>query len=625
MRRALCLVVWGLLTLLTIPTPATCAEPAKLAILPFQVNSSEDLGYLQKGLSDMLASRVVQEGGIKVLDRSAIQALQSEYASGLDPVKAAALGKKLGADFLVFGSINKLGSHVSLDGEVVDVGKGTSGGRLSAEAPNLDGVIPQIGRLAQEIRRVALGQQVSSRSQSAAAAPAPLAAGLPQQQIVPAAPGAAYPIPPGGYPVPPGGFTGRVDDLFTKTEDLGGVQTPDQQSLNPAFIMAYQADKVRRGFVKSPELRLSDIQAVDVGDTDGDGSPDTVIADEDRIYIYKNVLEDTTQRVIVNPVAARAKVLSLDVADLNRNGVAEIYITALVENGEKLVSQVVEYRNGKYEVIAKELPYFLRVTRSIQEGPVLFAQEKRSRLLADRTSDSMFNPFGNPFRMKWEGGKLVKGQELPLKDSVCVLGLTTLDVDRDGVDEYLAFDRRDYLKLFNANGGVVWVSSEPYGRTANFFMKDFARTLSPTIEAPDAKVWLPAKIVTVDLDGDGFEEVILCYNYEPFKLLSQTRFFTKSVIFSLSWDGTDFAENWRTREMKGYVSDYHVKDVDKDGKPELLVGLLYKRGTMDYLTSTASLIAFQLNVEKAKGPREKAKKEEGAEKAKTADAGRRQM
>lgn len=592
----------------------------RLAILPFQVHSSEDLTYLQKGIQDMLCTRIAQQGGVEVLDRGKVAALEKEYASGMDVTKAASIGAKLGVDFVVFGSVSKLGSHVSLDGQIVDVKTGLWKATVAAEAPNLDGVIPQVGRLAQEIRTAVLGKAAPVvRGPQAPQPQSTPPVGLPQQQLVAPAPGVTYPVPPGGYPVPPGGFTGgKAEELFSRSDDEEALS--QGRSINPAFIMAYQADKMRRGYVKTPELNLSDIQAIDVADVDGDGSNEVVIADEDKIYIYKDIFGDPTKKVTFQPVPKHAKILSLDAADINRNGVAEIYVTAIVEKGEKIASAVVEYKNGKYDLIEKDLPYFFRVVRSIQEGQVLFGQQIRPRYMADRARDMMFNPFMDPVKLQWEGGKLVQKEELKLKDSVCVLGLTAVDVDKDGTDEYLAFDQRDYLKLFNNRGGLVWVSSDPYGRTANFFLKDFKQEFPSTVDPPDPRVWLPPRIVTVDLDSDGIEEVVLCHNYEPLRILAQTRFFTKSAVFSLSWDGVDFMENWRTREMKGYVADYQVKDVDGDGKPELLVGLVYKRGTMDYLKTSAALIAFELNVEKAKGQADRAikmpapppKKEDGS-------------
>ncbi|MGQ9859842.1 MAG: FG-GAP-like repeat-containing protein [Thermodesulfobacteriota bacterium] len=610
-RKTLPGLLLGLFFTVTVFALEAQASSVRVAILPFQVHSGEDLSYLQKGIQDMLYTRVSQQGGVQVLDRGQMANLERELASSVDVSKAAAIGSKLGADFVVFGSISKLGAHVSLDGQVVDVRERSSKASLSAEAPNLDGVIPQVNRLAQEIRAAVLGQPVSSVRGAQPQAQAPPAAsfpsaGLPQQQLVAPAPGVTYPVPPGGYPVPPGGFTGgKMEELFSRSDEDEAMVKAGGGGINPAFIMAYQADKMRRGYVKTPELSLSDIQSLDVGDVDGDGANEVVIADEDRIHIYKEIFTDPTKKVTLNPVPREVKILSMDVADVNRNGVAEIYVTAIREKGETITSAVVEYRGGKYEVIAKEVPYLFRVIRSTQEGQVLLGQQNRPRYMADRARDMMFNPFLSPVKLRWEGGKLVAGEEITLKDPVCVLGLTAVDVDRDGTDEYLGFDQRDYLKLFNARGGLVWVSSDPYGRTANFFLKDFKQEFPTTVDPPDPRVWLPPRIVTVDLDEDGLEEIVVCHNYEPLRILANSRFFTKSAVFSLSWDGVDFMENWRTREMKGYVSDYQVKDVDGDGNPELVVGLVYKRGTMDYLRTNAALIAFQLNVDKAKGKVEK--------------------
>jgi TolB-like protein len=585
--------------------PWAAADTPTVAILPFEVHSSEDLGYLQRGITQMLSSRVAR-GGVKVVDSAAISSLGEGAAAGLDAAQAAALGAKLKADFVVFGSITKLGKHISLDGAVVDVAQAASRSRLFAEAPDMDGVIPQMGRLAEEIRRSLTGasappaQTASSQAarpvQQQAVPPGAGQSALPQQQIVAGAAAPVYQPPPGGYPVPPGGFTGREQgDLFT------GAEAPQQigageGSLNPGFIMSYQADKARRGYVKTPELQVKEIQAISVGDTDGDGLPETVVADPDRIYIYENVLVDPSQRTIITPSATLAKVLSLDVADVNGNGVAEIYVTAVQANHEIVSSQVLEYQQGTYRSLAEDIPYFLRVTRSMREGLVLVGQEKRRRYLLDRINDPLISPFLEPFRLHWQDGKLVKGDKLPLDANVSVLGLTMVDVDHDGVDEYLTFDTSDYLKLFNARGGMVWVSQEPYGRTANYFLKDLGRQIGPNEDAPEMRVWLPPRIVTVDLDNDGSEEVILCHNYEPIRLLSQSRLFTKSAVFSLSWDGVDFMENWRTREMKGYVADYQVRDVDGNGQPELLVGLIYKRGTKDFIRTDSTLISFDLRL-----------------------------
>jgi hypothetical protein len=34
------------------------------------------------------------------------------------------------------------------------------------------------------------------------------------------------------------------------------------------------------------------------------------------------------------------------------------------------------------------------------------------------------------------------------------------------------------------------------------------------------------------------------------------------------------AENWRTKEIPGYIADYQVKDFDNDGEVELVVAMV---------------------------------------------------
>ena len=45
----------------------------KVAILPFVINSQENLDYLREGIYDILASRITVEGRIEVIDRSMVE------------------------------------------------------------------------------------------------------------------------------------------------------------------------------------------------------------------------------------------------------------------------------------------------------------------------------------------------------------------------------------------------------------------------------------------------------------------------------------------------------------------------------------------------------------------------
>jgi hypothetical protein len=42
-------------------------------------------------------------------------------------------------------------------------------------------------------------------------------------------------------------------------------------------------------------------------------------------------------------------------------------------------------------------------------------------------------------------------------------------------------------------------------------------------------------------------------------------------MLCLSWDGVSLAQNWSSQILEGYIPDFLVTDIDKDGKLELLV------------------------------------------------------
>ena len=39
------------------------------------------------------------------------------------------------------------------------------------------------------------------------------------------------------------------------------------------------------------------------------------------------------------------------------------------------------------------------------------------------------------------------------------------------------------------------------------------------------------------------------------------------------WEEDDLMASWKTREIKGYIADYQVKDVENDGNDELVVAV----------------------------------------------------
>jgi TolB-like protein len=114
------------------PAPApedTTATVRTVAVLDFD-NDSGDSRYdaMGKGISAMMISDLVGVPTIQVVERAHMQDLLAEMklqqTSYFDPSTAQRVGKMLGAEYVVVGSIVAMDPQVAIDTRVVQVGTG---------------------------------------------------------------------------------------------------------------------------------------------------------------------------------------------------------------------------------------------------------------------------------------------------------------------------------------------------------------------------------------------------------------------------------------------------------------------------------------------------------------------
>jgi TolB-like protein len=129
-----------------------------LAVLDFKDNSpfpSADLKPMEQGLANMMITTFTQIGGIRVIERSQMQALFQEMALGqsgmLDEQTAQQVGKLSGAQFLVLGSFMKgMKDDIRIDVRIV---KTETGVTLKAEESSgkLKDILKLVSRLEEKI------------------------------------------------------------------------------------------------------------------------------------------------------------------------------------------------------------------------------------------------------------------------------------------------------------------------------------------------------------------------------------------------------------------------------------------------------------------------------------------
>ena len=98
------------------------ADGVKVCVLPFTVNSQEKIDYLSRALPDMVATRLEKPGEIIAVPKPVVaKALVQLGWKGFTEQGARAIGRAVGADFVVGGTLTKIGKAASIDAAIIDM------------------------------------------------------------------------------------------------------------------------------------------------------------------------------------------------------------------------------------------------------------------------------------------------------------------------------------------------------------------------------------------------------------------------------------------------------------------------------------------------------------------------
>jgi TolB-like protein len=570
------LIALGILLLTAAFSTPEAQQQKKIAILPFSVNSSENISYIRDGIWDMLISRVTVGGKTDVLSKSSVlEAMDKNQKKDLSEADASAIGKRLKADYVVWGSITKIGDSLSLDGKLLDVASSQSPVTLFEQTRGMNEVIPKINDFSQRIRSHVTGEALVATSAPASTAPSPAAAAT-----AGAAAGAGAATATG---------TSQETDIVT---GMRKGKTTYTGIINPDFITTPESPG-KKGFWMSPKYG-TEFKGLDIGDVNGDGLNEVVVIDNNNVYIYQRK-ENEFKLLKKITGGTYDKYLGVDIADVNGNGIPEIFVTSI--NRMTIDSFVLEYRNGNYEVIAKGLNYMMRAINTTGTP----------RLLGQVLSNDQQNVFINAIHtIAWENGKYVLSEKLQIPQGLSVYGVTMDAVDGTGIERVITFDTNDYLRIYEKTNKLLihlqtvmgspellWRSDEVYGGSNSTFTPAFAAGTRSMADAPDS-IYMNLRILTYDLNKDGKKEVIVVKNLSAMgRVLKNMPLFTSSEVYNLEWDGIGLAEVWRTKKISGYVADYQIRDIDNDGQDEIVMALVLSVGPT--IKTNSCLVAYKLN------------------------------
>ena len=129
-----------------------------VTILPFSLHSAENIDYVKQGIEEMLTSRISVSDRITVTNKDAVLKELKKYKIkdiSIDDVYN--FGKKMNSDYVIWGSITKIGNSISINGKLVDIVNNKSDIGVFTQSQNLDDVIPKINDFANNIIQNILG------------------------------------------------------------------------------------------------------------------------------------------------------------------------------------------------------------------------------------------------------------------------------------------------------------------------------------------------------------------------------------------------------------------------------------------------------------------------------------
>jgi hypothetical protein len=486
---------------------------------------------------------------VTVIDRAKVE----ELSAGRVWPEPADVAKSLAADLVLVGSITTLGTGVSIDARLFRAAIGATESFFAA-AVDQNGVIGAVDKLAADITAniaaegepgPTAGTAPVSPELSPATDPAAEQALHPDRLFLPV----PVPVPvPAPAPAP--------------------APAPTPAPVAPAIAAPPPAGSALPA-TRSQLLDL-EVQVMDVGDVFGEGRDQIILAEKQRITVFRQEGERLVPAGEAPAAPRHVRIIALNLADLNGNGRDEIYISAVADNSP--LSYAVEWDGRNFVKLFDKQRHYLRPLLLPGRGWVLYGQEgglegpvKPGIYKADAFS-----------------GALLPSERLAVPESVNLFEFVMGDFTGDGRLETAVQTQDDDLLLFDSGGEVLWTGSGNYGYTGRFIGPAYAGGLGA-----QKNLQVPTRLVASDVHGDGRQELVVMENPAGVAALLKTvNSFVGGSIKVLGWNGVTLTELWATGALGSYVASFQAKGAD----PRLYIAMVTKKaGTL--LGASRSVVA----------------------------------
>lgn len=504
------------------------AEAQRVAVLPWKVNSVEKLDFLKNAMTEMVSSRLGSKAGIEVVSADQVRAaIKEEKIEEFTDKAAADIAKRLKADYVVYGSLTVLGTAVSLDAKVLTV-KTEAVSPVYSQGAGMDSVIPMTEKVSNEALLI----------------------------------------------------TGVIKASAPAKAETPATDAKEQKAEGDGFIIKTKEETAKAVSFRSKSIEglyLSFIAA----DLDKDGAKELFLISERKLVIAR-IKGDGLEIIKEMPSDRGSDNIALTAIDSDKDGSVEVYLSAVLDN--KPSTSVIEFKDNEYKVTVKDVRWLVR-TFEVNGESVLAGQKFRS-------GDGFYADIR---LLKKEGAEVADKGPFIVKPpkKTGLYSFDVFDLTGSGSSELISLDDRDYIKIYKGSEGKwtdPWKSKDYYGGTLNY--------IEDSNDGPGLSekplIAVKGRFYHTDMNRDGRPELIIKRNVPGGLGRSAERpgSYVSGLIMSLTWDkvGEDLVEDWKTREVKGYIADFIIDDLDGSGDSE--IAMLIVEGTEYLMDTPKSYILF---------------------------------
>ena len=522
------------------------------------MHAHKDISFLEDAMRSMMASRLAANAKLKIVDN------------------------KSSADYNLHGDVTAIGNSLSINATINDTDGSTPEATFYASAATENDIIPAVDTLAANICQQYFTDQG-------------MVAVVPQGQVTTPTTSSAPPSHANS------GFqTAHPDRAFLQPKQF---TQPDQPLVQPVSLPVQPkqieqtgsgiitpkpiAVNTNQGFKKTRDFPIS-MQDMAVGDIDGDGIDDLIIASKNEIFAYQM---SGTNLALFGQITlpSTQKILSLETADLDHDGHLEIYITT-VNRRHRPSALAVRFENNRFIYLFQNERWFIKPIMTPGRGKILIGQRA-----------GIEYPIAKGiYELTIQDGRLVELSKLAIPAMANVYNFAMADLDGDGMTEVIMLDDNDKLHVTNAGGKQLWVSDDYYGGSLRFIgggsatRRKGGALKQPVDEENDNqrnKTYLHSRIIVTDVNNDNQPDIIINKNLSSAsRLFKNFKAYPSGEIHALSWSGIGLTELWRTKKIDGYIASYDFIKKPNATEAKLYVGLIINSGWMDVMSAKNSTI-----------------------------------